>query len=246
MQGDSRVQRKLQALAAGLVDLIFPPACVYCRRLGSHFCRPCQQTAQFLGDAICVRCGIPAAVRCTCAACRPLPPGPLCGMRGAVRYQGPVRFAIHAFKYRGMTDLAAPLAGYLVAYLEAYPLAVDYLVPVPLHEERLAFRGYNQSELLATTLGKARGLPVRTDLIARTRHTQPQVQLKARQRRTNMHEAFAPLQAGCLRGETVLLIDDVGTTGSTLNACAVALQEAGAGDIWALTVARAYYDLHSS
>lgn len=240
MEGDSRAQKKLQALAAGLADLIFPPACVYCRRLGSHFCRPCQETAQFLGDAICVRCGTPAVVRCTCASCRSLPPDPLCGIRGAVRYQGPVRFAIHAFKYRGMTDLAAPLAGYLMAYLEAHPLAVDYLVPVPLHEERLAFRGYNQSELLAKALGKAKGLPVRTDLIARTRHTQPQVQLKARQRRTNMQEAFAPMQADRLHGETVLLIDDVCTTGSTLDACAVALHEAGAGDIWALTVARAW------
>lgn len=240
MERDSRVQRKLQALTAALVDLVFPPACVYCRRLGSHFCRPCQETAQFLGDAICVRCGTPAAMRCTCAACRLSPPDPLCGIRGSVHYRGPIVFAIHAFKYRGMVELAAPLAGYLIAYLAAHPLSVDYLVPVPLHEERLAFRGYNQSELLAASLGKAMSLPLRTDLIVRTRHTQPQVQLRARQRRTNMHGAFAPLQAHPLSGETVLLIDDVSTTGSTLNACAAALHDAGAGDIWALTVARAY------
>ncbi len=233
-------RNRLLGLAAGLIDLVYPPTCVACGRLGSHFCRPCQETAVFLDDAICIRCGTPAPVRGTCALCRSLPPDPLRGIRGAVHYRGPIRFAIHAFKYRGMTDLAAPLAGYLVGYLNFYPMRVDCLVPVPLHEERLAFRGFNQSELLAAALSKAKGLPVASDVIVRTRHTTPQVTLKARQRWTNMDGAFAPVQAGRLHGESMLLIDDVCTTGSTLRACAAALHEAGAGDIWALTVARAH------
>lgn len=161
-------------------------------------------------------------------------------MRGAVFYYGPVIFAIHGLKYGGITRLARPLSAYLIAYLASHPIAFDCLVPVPLHPERQASRGYNQSELLAIQVGKARKLPVRTDLITRTRHTLPQVHLNSRQRQENVRDAFAPIQNGSLHGETVLLIDDVCTTGATLLACATALRTAGAGAVWALTIARAY------
>lgn len=160
-------------------------------------------------------------------------------MRGVVFYGGPVAFAIQHFKYYGRTSLSRPLAAYLVGYLQNHALTFDYVVPVPLHPERLAFRGYNQSELLAHELGQAHHLPVRTDLIHRARHTQPQATLNRQQRVENVRDAFLPTQPGRLKGERILLIDDVCTTGSTLRACALALNEAGAGDIWALAVARA-------
>lgn len=160
-------------------------------------------------------------------------------MRGVVFYGGPVAFAIQHFKYYGRTGLSRPLAAYLIGYLQAHDLTFDYVVPVPLHPERLAFRGYNQSELLADELGRAHRLPIRTDLIHRARHTQPQATLNRHQRVENVRDAFLPTQSGGLKGERILLIDDVCTTGSTLKACAQALHEAGAGDIWALAVARA-------
>jgi len=149
-------------------------------------------------------------------------------------------FAIHALKYRGKRQLARPLAGYLIAHLDAHPLRFDALAPVPLHPQRLALRGYNQAALLAQEITRARGVPTREDLIARTRPTPPQIHLSRRERRQNMLAAFAPVQGRTLNGDAVLLIDDVCTTGATLQACAEALCDAGAGDIWALTVARAW------
>lgn len=228
------------ALFRALAELIYPSRCVSCRRLGSHFCRICRGQAVLVGDAICVRCGRPTTERCTCHECKRTPPGPLRGMRGAVFYGGPVAFAIQGFKYQGRTALSRPLAAFLNGYLETHAVSFDCLVPVPLHPERLAVRGYNQSELLAHELGRTRRLPVRTDLITRARHTQPQVTLSRQQRVENVRDAFAPARPGLLQGERVLLIDDVCTTGSTLQGCAQALRAAGAGDIWALAVARAH------
>ncbi len=224
---------------SALLDVLFPPRCVSCGRLGTWFCSTCRQQARALDERICVRCGQPMTERCICHHCRHSPPDPLQGIRGALFYGDPVSFAIHALKYRGMPQLARPLAGYLIAYMQAHPLAFDLLVPVPLHAQRLAARGYNQSTLLAQGVGRRLRLPVADDVIMRSRHTPPQVHLNRRQRLQNMQGAFAPRQSGLLQGQRVLLIDDVCTTGATLRHAAVALRAAGAGEIWALTVARA-------
>ncbi len=160
-------------------------------------------------------------------------------MRGVVFYGGAIDSAIQALKYQERKQLAAPLAAYLIGYLEQHPIPIDALVPVPLHPERLTQRGYNQSDLLATHVGEALNIPMRTDLIVRTRNTQQQVHLNRNERRENVQQAFEPAHGSGLDGEAILLIDDVCTTGATLIACAEALQRAGAGEIWALTVARA-------
>ncbi len=228
-----------QKVLHSLIDLVFPARCIYCRRIGSAYCHDCRSEAQFVGDDICVRCGQPTTERCTCLSCKQSGPRSLRGIRGAVFYGGSVAFAIHGLKYRGLTQLARPLAGYLVAYLDAHPLQFDAIVPVPLHAERLEFRGYNQSDFLAEYTGKACNIAVHTDLISRRRHTPPQVQLNRKERMENVHQAFTAIAPDLLHGETLLLIDDVCTTGATLWACADALRAAGAGDIWALTVARA-------
>ncbi len=223
-----------------LVELLFPSRCVICRRWGSSLCGRCQAEATPIGESVCVRCGRPMTERCLCPDCRQTPPGPLRGIRGVVFYGHPVHVAIHAFKYRGRRELARPLAGYLIAYLQSHALPFDGLVPVPLHPERRAARGFNQSELLARVVGSTLGLPVHAGVIERTRATPPQVHLKRQQRLTNVQGAFAATVPGALRGGRFLLIDDVCTTGATLQAAAQALHEAGADEIWALTVARAF------
>ncbi|NOZ48861.1 MAG: ComF family protein [Chloroflexi bacterium] len=228
-------QRWLQAI----VDFLYPFRCLSCGRLGTPFCRRCRAQAQPVGELICIRCGQPTTIRCICSFCRQSPPDPLQGIRGAVFYGSPISFAIHGLKYGGMTQLAAPLATYLLDHLDTHPLPFDFLIPVPLHAQRLAHRGYNQSALLAAQVGARRGIAVRSDVIYRTRHTPPQVQLSRQQRLQNMEQAFAATQPHMLAGERILLIDDVCTTGATLRACATALKETGAGEIWALTVARA-------
>lgn len=153
-------------------------------------------------------------------------------------FDGPLRRAIHAFKYNYTRDLAVPLGEMLATFWRAFPLPADVVVPVPLHPRRLRERGYNQSALLAVYLGECTGLPVLTESLHRIRHTRSQARLDARQRKQNVAGAFACL-GDAVRGRSVLLVDDVCTTGATLEACSVALKEGGARSVWALTLARA-------
>jgi len=173
-----------------------------------------------------------------CSFCRRFPSA-LDGIRSAAVFEEPLRSAIHQFKYRNGRVLAEPLALLLRDCWEHYPLPVDVLVPVPLHKRRLQERGYNQAALLAREMGRLVSLPVVEGVLRRERETRVQVGLSARERRENVAGAFR-CSDGAMRGDRVLLIDDVCTTGATLEACAVALRQQGkARMIWALTVARA-------
>jgi ComF family protein len=126
----------------------------------------------------------------------------------------------------------------MAEYLEAESVVADVLVPVPLHTRRLRERGYNQSALLADEVGKRNGLPVVTDSLVRLRHTKAQVKTtSAEERQSNLAGAFGCRDAN-LAGKRVLLVDDVCTTGATLNSCAIALRDAGASSIWGLALAR--------
>ena len=151
--------------------------------------------------------------------------------------EGTLRTAIHRFKYSNMRPLAVPLARLASEYLGQNHLPVKIVVPVPLHSRRFRDRGYNQSELLAEQIGSAMGLRVVVDVLQRVRSTVPQVGLSADQRRKNVTGAFR-CTGTSLKGQDVLLVDDVCTTGATLEACSVALQEAGAGHVWGLVLAR--------
>ncbi len=222
-----------------ILDLVFPPRCVYCGRLGDYLCETCRAEAQPVGAEICIRCGNPLTQRGLCNQCRQDPPAPLRGIRGVFFYNGPIAQSIRSLKYHGVRQLAPILAAPLAAYIQEHPISIDLMIPVPLHPQKQRDRGFNQSELLAAGVTRILDLPQRTDLLQRIRHTQPQAQLNRVQRLQNVAGAFAPQHDARLHGETVLLIDDVATTGATLRACAQVLQEIGAGDIWALTVARA-------
>ena len=116
-------------------------------------------------------------------------------------------------------------------------MPAEVIVPVPLHENRLRARGYNQAALLAQVLGQKIGLPISEGTLARVRETLPQVGLGAQERKENVRDAFRCLDDG-LAGRRVLLVDDVCTTGSTLEACSLALRQGRARSIWALTLAR--------
>ncbi len=134
--------------------------------------------------------------------------------------------------------MAAPVLGGLMAsYLEQQRLSGEVLIPVPLHSRRLRSRGYNQSNLLAREIGKRVGLPVHEESLIRANDSPPQVETRSREdRRSNVADSFqAPLP---VVGRSVILVDDVSTTGSTLFACAAALKEAGANSVWGLVLAR--------
>jgi ComF family protein len=163
----------------------------------------------------------------------------LSGIRSAGVYKPPLSLAIRRFKYRGRTDLAASLGRLMAQAWQSNPRPIDFVAPIPLHEKRLAERGYNQAALLAAELCRAAHLPlVAPGLLTRQKDTEHQVQLGLEERQRNVKDAFVWIGPP-LTGATVLLIDDVATTGSTLEACAEALIHAGAGSVHALTVARA-------
>jgi ComF family protein len=160
------------------------------------------------------------------------------GIRSPFRFEGLMRRAIHDLKYNNFKALGFSLARLLAEYLETRPLPGEVLVPVSLHPHRLRVRGYNQSSILARELGKLINLPVMEDSLLRLRDTPAQARATtAEVRRKNVTDAFT-CQDGQLQGEKVLLIDDVCTTGATLDSCAVALKKAGAGSVWGLTLAR--------
>jgi ComF family protein len=160
--------------------------------------------------------------------------------RAAALHTHPLRPAIHALKYEQQPALAAPLARYLTANFRRPPwpelaAQIDAVVPVPLHTQRLAERGYNQSELVAAAFCAQVGLTCAPGWLARTRATRQQVGLGPLERRTNVADAFRA--TGEVAGRTLLLVDDVCTTGATFRACAVAAQAAGARAVYALALA---------
>jgi ComF family protein len=174
-----------------------------------------------------------------CGACRLTPPA-FSYARTAARYGDTVRLAVHALKFRGRRALAAPL-GDLLAEIDPATLPVpapDLIVPVPLHARRQRERGFNQAVLLARRLGRGWGVPVESRVLARRRATAPQTDLPAAARRGNVRGAFSARHPGWVAGRHVVLVDDVFTTGSTVDACARCLLDAGATAVGVLTVAR--------
>ena len=172
-----------------------------------------------------------------CARCHtsPLQIESICSV---VYFEGVLREAMHCFKYRGRTVLAEPLGALMATYWTQHPMPIDIVTPVPLHAARLRERGYNQAALLAHEMARRAGLIVDERLLLRQRATVSQTKLDAVQRKKNVSAAFR-CSNNELTGKRVLLIDDVCTTGATLEACAVALHDGGARSVQALTLARA-------
>ncbi|MBI4233214.1 MAG: ComF family protein [Chloroflexi bacterium] len=151
--------------------------------------------------------------------------------------EGAIREAVHRLKYSNLRAIAPALAGLLAEHLQAHPVPADLIVPVPLHPRRERQRGFNQAALLAKEAGRRLRLPLVERALARVRDSPPQARSASREeRRANVQGAFMARQG--FQGRCVLLVDDVCTTGATLEACAGALRNAGASSIWALTLAR--------
>jgi ComF family protein len=149
-----------------------------------------------------------------------------------------VRLAVQRLKYSQERHLVDPLAALLLECLAARPLAVDAVVPVPLDDRRARSRGYNQAALLAAPVATTLAVPLAPGWLRRTRPTRPQVGLTARDRRANVRGAFACPEPAAVAGRRLLVVDDVMTTGATLEACAEALVAAGAAGVWGIVVAR--------
>jgi len=186
---------------------------------------------------ICPKCGRPQSSAILCPSCVGWQ-AEIDGIRSPFRFDGVIRQAIHELKYRNLRAIAGLFAQWLNDYLTTNPVPGEVLVPVPLHRKRLRERGYNQSSLLAQELAKLAHLPVVDDCLIRRRHALPQARTTTvDERRSNVAGAFS-CRDGRLKGKQVLLIDDVSTSGATLDACARALKEAGVTSVWGLVLAR--------
>lgn len=219
------------------LNLLFPPRCVGCRRVGVWLCDDCLAQVPRVEPPFCLRCGDKVAAGQLCARCR-VSPLQIERIRSVVYFEGVVREALHRLKYRGHAALAEPLGATMAARWAQEPASVDVVVPVPLHADRLRERGYNQAGLLAQAMARRAGLLFDERTLIRHRHTAAQVDLDAQQRKRNVRGAFRCV-GPALAGKRVLLIDDVCTTGATLEACAVGLRAGGARSVQALTLARA-------
>ena len=230
-------------LASALLDLLFPPRCVACGARGAVLCGECHARIQPPTPPRCPRCGAPLpgdGLRCAiCAAGHG--PQALDRLIAASIYAGAARKVVLALKFEGQRRAAGPLGELLAEAVREVGEHPDAIVPVPLHPSRLRARGYNQAELLARRCAKLLGVPCRTDVLVRTRATPPQVGLSLEDRRRNIAGAFALADwshAATLAGKRIALLDDVTTTGSTLDAAATALRGAGPTAIVGLAVAR--------
>jgi ComF family protein len=203
-----------------VIDLLYPRTCNHCGRVGQAWCAVCRDTLENYPFAL--------DERHLDSGLRVLSIGP---------HHGMLRDAIHAFKFDGARDLAEILGGALDDGLIQFQIDFDVVVPVPLHERRHRWRGYNQAALLADVVAANLGVP-HEPLLTRTRYTGTQVGRDAVARREAVSGAFAA-DSDAVNGRRVLLIDDVVTTGSTLTACADALRDAGASSVIAACIASA-------
>lgn len=230
-----------------VADFFFPRACLGCGGppdVGfKYLCWDCLAGTEWLQPPMCSRCGEPVAGRVDRGyECY------LCGAvkryfdlaRSAARYDGVVAEAMQTLKYSRGLWMADDLASFLLACVEAhYDVAeFDGLVPVPLYATRRRARGFNQAETLAQRLGRHLDKPVMRGVLLRIRHTPSQTNLTARQRTSNVKDAFTTRKNHQLQGRKLLLLDDIMTTGATVSECALMLKKGGAARVDVVTVAR--------
>jgi ComF family protein len=204
--------------------------------VGSWLCERCRQRIRRLEEPMCRRCGVELESAQRSCGCRNRLLS-LSRLRSAVAYEGPIELAVQRFKYEGWRRLAGPLALLLAERLVVEGLAAQWVLAVPLHSERLRQRGFNQADLLASELRRRLALGKPPGDLVRTRATPQQVGHDRLWRLENVRGAFA-WKGADLSGKSLLVVDDVATTGATLEACAAALRAAGSGPVIGVSVAR--------
>ncbi|HZC68048.1 MAG TPA: ComF family protein [Nitrospirales bacterium] len=232
-----------------ILHWVFPIDCAACGRPAMErrlpfFCRGCWETIQPIESPVCPRCGRPfdsplslvASPGHLCGPCREKPPAFDCAL-SPYRYEGVLEKAIHLFKYRRRDTLATPLADLMLVWADKLP-SVSLVMPVPLHPSRLRSREFNQALLLADQIADRLDLPLSFEQLVRVRATRPQTELDRKERARNMRRAFAVREPAGLEGQRVILVDDVLTTGATVNECARVLRRAGVESVTVLTLAR--------
>jgi len=219
------------------LDWLYPPTCGGCDTPGERWCLGCQTKTARIKSPYCERCGQTTPDGEVCARCAHAPPK-MTAIRSWAVFDSPIREALHRVKYQRDVALAEALTRPLVEFARNLDWQLDIITPVPLSRKRKKDRGYNQAALLAKPLALGLGTKYSSSALRRERHTLSQVGLNVDQRKHNVDGAFHASRSS-VAGKAVLVVDDVATSGSTLNACADALWHAGAENVYGMTLARA-------
>ena len=238
-----------------LVDWLYPPRCRACGsriygRDSEYLCDRCWPQIRIVSHPLCTLCGRPfpdaSGDDHLCGACLSRHPyfararAWACYPREELA-EHPLREVVQKFKYGRKVSLGKPLGRLMALGCREFlnECRFDVIIPVPLHPKRLRWRGFNQSVLLARQVSRACGLPMDLFVLHRSKETPPQTQLTEEERRKNVRHAFSLNPQKSVKGKKVLLVDDVYTSGATVNECSRTLKRGGAKEIYVLTLARA-------
>ncbi|BCJ89724.1 amidophosphoribosyltransferase [Terrihabitans soli] len=233
----------LRRAVRAVLDIALPPLCLGCAKpvgTAATLCPACWQGMDFIARPYCERLGTPfqADLGPGILSLKAISDPPSFGRaRAAARYDGAARLLVHRLKYSDRLDLGAAMGSWMVRAGHEVLDGAEVLVPIPLHKVRFWGRRFNQAGELAKAISRETGLPVAHEALRRVKATKSQVGLSAAERARNLTGAFRPGQANTVRGRRVVLIDDVMTTGSTLNSAANALRRAGVAEVDALVFA---------
>lgn len=221
---------------AGL-DLVYPPCCGGCGAPGWRWCEQCQQNSVQISSPVCEICGQSLAKEGYCGDCQLERPA-YQRMRSWAVFEGPLRLALHRLKYEGDISLGEVLSRPMIELLQDLAWEVEMVVPIPMSPGRRKQRGYNQAALLAWPVALGCGLAYQPRTLYKVRETQTQVGLNVLERRQNVHGAFQAAPE-LVTGRSILVVDDVTTSGATMQSAAEALLLCGARQVYGLTLARA-------
>lgn len=242
----AHVKAKAKPLVRHVLDTLYPPRCGACATpvlMHGALCSDCWQAVAFIAPPLCQRCGHPFEYamggEALCGACLQHMPH-YAQARAVFCYNEASRPLITQLKFSDKQHMLASFGQWLARAGAEFLPHCDAIVPVPLHWWRRWRRRYNQAELLAQAIAHASGLPVHGHLLRRVRHTTPQTGLSRAARERNLQGAFriAPMQRAAIRGKTFCVVDDVLTTGTTVDMCTRALLRGGAKNVYVLTLAK--------
>ncbi len=236
------IKEQIQKVYNLFLKTILPPTCSGCRTesVSAHLlCAACWNAVHFIQKPFCSKCGVPMAFasdQMSCVECLMHPPAYDLG-RSTFIYSDLGRDLVLRLKHSDATYLPKCLAPWIKSTGQDFWPTADYIIPVPLHRWRLLKRQYNQATLLARAVSGLVNVPVLTNVLMRRKATESQGHKSVKDRKKNVDDAFY-VKGEILKGKTIVLLDDVWTTGATLNACTKVLRKAGAHRIYLLTLAR--------
>jgi ComF family protein len=217
-----------------LLDFIFPKRCVNCGAYGAYLCKKCVLRVEFVEHPVCPVCQRQAIGGKVHPICRTK--YSLDGLVAAAKYRGPVKPLISKLKYKYVSDIGEVLVNLIAQNFWRYEAGQKLkLVPIPLHKRRKNWRGFNQAEVIASIISAKFGVGV-SNILVRVIETKTQVGLKAEDRKKNVKDAFG-LAGSVDRDVVYILVDDVFTTGATMNEACRVMKRAGAREVWAMVVA---------